>query len=49
MNESRKYPPRLFIRFLRWFCHPELHDYIEGDLLEIYQRRLKNSGKERRI
>ena len=30
-------PPRHFLRFLRWFCHPELKTYIEGDLMELYQ------------
>ena len=40
-----KIPPQLFLRFFRWYCHPKLQDYIEGDLLEVYAKRLKKSGK----
>jgi ABC-type antimicrobial peptide transport system permease subunit len=38
-------PPKIFLNFFRWFCHPKLQDYIEGDLLEVYKKRLKKSGK----
>jgi putative ABC transport system permease protein len=38
MNESM--PPRFILRFLKWFCKPEYHADIEGDLLELYQRRI---------
>jgi putative ABC transport system permease protein len=38
-------PPRLFLRFFRWFCHPKLLKYIEGDLMELYRERLEKSGK----
>lgn len=37
-------PPKLFRRFFRWFCDPQMYDYIEGDLLEVYEKQLKNSG-----
>ena len=40
-------PPRLFLRFFRWFCHPDLHAYVEGDLLELYEERRKKRGKRR--
>ena len=40
-------PPTLFLRFFRWFCHPKMLSYIEGDLMEVYKRRLKQSGKRR--
>jgi ABC-type antimicrobial peptide transport system permease subunit len=40
-------PPRLFHRFFRWFCRPKLRDHIEGDLLELYQERVKARGKQR--
>ncbi len=33
-------PPRLPLRFFRWFCHQDLVDSIEGDLMELYQERL---------
>src|SRR5262245_57335614 len=38
-------PPRIFLRFFRWFCHPELLKYIEGDLMELYQHRLQTNSK----
>jgi len=38
-------PPRLVLRFFRWYCHPRLVDHIEGDLLEDYGARLRKSGK----
>jgi len=40
-------PPKFFIRFFRWYCHPKLVDHIEGDLLEEYGARLKKSGKRK--
>jgi putative ABC transport system permease protein len=33
-------PPAIFMRFFRWFCRPELKNYIEGDLVELYNERL---------
>src|SRR5438128_1670919 len=39
------WPPRIFLRFFRWFCHPKLLDHIEGDLLESYNQQLKQKGK----
>jgi putative ABC transport system permease protein len=41
----RKLPPALFHRFFRWFCKPQLRNYIEGDLLELYEERLRTYGK----
>src|SRR5688572_30643293 len=40
-------PPKFFLRFFRWFCHPKLRDPIEGDLLELYHERLRESGKRK--
>ncbi|HEX5167601.1 MAG TPA: ABC transporter permease, partial [Cyclobacteriaceae bacterium] len=40
-------PPELFHRFFRWYCHPELMKYIEGDLVELYDERVKEHGKRR--
>lgn len=40
-------PPKLFLRFFRWYCHPKLADHIEGDLIELYRERLITSGKRR--
>jgi putative ABC transport system permease protein len=41
------HPPRLFHRFLRWFCNPKLLDRIEGDLLEVYLDNMERSGKRK--
>ena len=38
-------PPRAPLRFFRWFCHPKLRDHIEGDLMELYEERVKEIGK----
>src|SRR5690349_5558061 len=40
-------PPKLPLRFFRWYCHPKLLKYIEGDLMELYQERKAQSGKLR--
>lgn len=40
-------PPKFLLRLLKWFCKPEYHRDIEGDLLEFYDRRLLESGKAR--
>ena len=45
MSQRKPYPPALFLRFFRWFCDARMQHYIEGDLMEVYQRRFRNSGK----
>ncbi len=40
-------PPQLATRFLRWYCHPDLLDEVEGDLYELFQRRAKTQGLQR--
>ena len=47
MKNSSVLPPRLFLRFFRWYCHPRMHSYIEGDLIEVYERRVKAFGKRK--
>src|ERR1041385_8014241 len=47
MKKHVNTPPKLFWRFFRWYCHPKLRDYIEGDLMELYAERLKLIGKRR--
>jgi ABC-type antimicrobial peptide transport system permease subunit len=44
---DRATPPQLILRFFRWFCHPKLLKYIEGDLMELYEERLKTSSKRK--
>jgi putative ABC transport system permease protein len=33
-------PPKLLLRFFRWFCRPEMVKYIEGDLRELHSDRM---------
>jgi putative ABC transport system permease protein len=40
-------PPKLALRFFRWFCHPKLLKYIEGDLMELYEETVKEKGKSK--
>lgn len=47
MKRTDQSPPKSFLRFFRWFCHPELRPYIEGDLVELYRERLMTSGKRK--
>lgn len=47
MNEPVVHPPKFFLRFFRWFCDPKIQGYIEGDLTEAYQLRLKKYGKRK--
>jgi hypothetical protein len=45
LKEDKVTPPKLPLNFFRWYCHPKMQDYIEGDLMEVYERRIKVSGK----
>lgn len=40
-------PPKYFLRFFRWFCHPGLQKPIEGDLMELYDERVSEVGKRK--
>jgi putative ABC transport system permease protein len=40
-------PPKYFLKFFRWFCHPRLQKPIEGDLMELYDERVKEIGKKK--
>jgi len=46
-NHSTPTPPRFLIRLFKWFCHPDLHDCIEGDLLELYHERVEEIGRRK--
>jgi hypothetical protein len=47
MKGTHHTPPKLFLRFFRWFCHPKLLIHIEGDLLELYIERVNEFGKRK--
>ena len=42
-----KQPPKFFLRLFRWYCHPRLVKPVEGDLMELYEERLKTLGKRK--
>ncbi|WP_462254075.1 ABC transporter permease [Ekhidna sp.] len=39
------HPPKILLRLLAWFCDPDLHSYIEGDLIELYALKVKSKGR----
>jgi putative ABC transport system permease protein len=47
LQRSMGSPPQVFLNFFRWYCHPKMQNYIEGDLMEVYQRRLRAYGKQK--
>ncbi len=40
-------PPKFLLRLFRWFCKPEYHDDIEGDLLELFAKRTQTHSLHR--
>jgi ABC-type antimicrobial peptide transport system permease subunit len=40
----QKDPPRLAIRFLKWFCPSHLYEGIEGDLMEAFDADVEQVG-----
>ena len=41
------HPPSWATNFLRWYCRSELVDEVEGDLYELFQRRVEAKGLRR--
>lgn len=39
-------PPYWADRFLRWYCHPRFLEEIEGDIYELFDRRLEKKGRK---
>lgn len=37
-------PPRFFLKLFKWFCKPNLHPYLEGDLLEHFEEKAQAAG-----
>ncbi|WP_416864444.1 MAG: ABC transporter permease [Imperialibacter sp.] len=46
MNVVR--PPKYPLCFLRWFCREDYLDEIEGDLIELFEKRAEKSPKKAR-
>lgn len=36
-------PPKLPLRFLKWFCHPDMVEDVEGDISELFSSRSKTN------
>jgi putative ABC transport system permease protein len=43
----KEHPPKLFLRLFRWYCHPEMLSHIEGDMMQLYAERIRESGKRK--
>ena len=42
-------PPKTAAKFLRWFCHADLVEDVEGDLSELFSERLEDSLAKARL
>jgi ABC-type antimicrobial peptide transport system permease subunit len=47
MNTPDINPPRLLVKFFRWFCSPDCSEDIEGDLKEVFQRNVITHGEKK--
>ncbi len=47
MDKRSPQPPKMARDFLRWFCADGVIESLQGDLYELYQRRLAERGKWR--
>jgi putative ABC transport system permease protein len=47
LQKSMGSPPRVFLQLFRWYCDPKVQHYIEGDLMEVYHRKLRTAGKQK--
>lgn len=43
-KEKNKGPSRLLLNLFEWFCRPDYHADIEGDLLEMFEDRREEQG-----
>lgn len=41
----KKNPPKWADQLLRWFCHPDYLEGIQGDLYELYYDRVNRAGR----
>jgi ABC-type antimicrobial peptide transport system permease subunit len=43
-KDKKVEPPSWAVRFLNWYCRPELLEDLQGDLNEYFERNLKSKG-----
>lgn len=46
-QKQKNNPPKLALIIFSWFCHPDYHGDIEGDLFEHFEANLTDSGLKR--
>ncbi len=50
MSESMNIsPPKLPLKFLKWFCNPDMVEDVEGDISELFSKRLKQNKLKARL
>ncbi|MEM1406867.1 MAG: ABC transporter permease, partial [Bacteroidota bacterium] len=37
-------PPKFWLRFFRWYCHPDYVEDLEGDLIERFEKMAQKKG-----
>ena len=48
-SPTEQTPPKLALKFLRWFCRPRLLEDVEGDLLELFHSHAQQHPTQARI
>jgi putative ABC transport system permease protein len=41
----KRHPPKWANTFLEWYCRPDLLEEIQGDVYEVYSRRVKDTNR----
>jgi putative ABC transport system permease protein len=44
---NKSTPPRIALRFLSWFCPEHLYEEIEGDLMQRFNKEVKELGEKK--
>ncbi|MEM8568198.1 MAG: permease prefix domain 2-containing transporter, partial [Bacteroidota bacterium] len=37
-------PPKYWLRFFHWYCHPDYVEDLEGDLIERFEKMAQKKG-----
>ena len=43
MGLKEVHPPKWADRFLQWYCHPDLIEEIQGDVYEMFYRKVSDN------
>ena len=46
MDRPEYTPPRVMLAFFRWYCHPDIREEIEGDLLERFHNYSTHNNRK---